>query len=102
MARISPRRLLRGGIGDLGLSAHDALVLLALVDYADTAGIAWPSQYTLARDLGLARSTVQGALGRLVAAGVVVEHEPGRQGRSTRYRVVVQLARHPGQLVAVN
>lgn len=102
MARITVRRMLRGGIAERVLSAHDALVLLALIDRADHEGIAWPSQYTLAADLGMARSTVQAALSRLLEAGEIVEHEPGRQGRSTRYRVVSQLARHSGQLVALN
>jgi len=85
--------MLRGGIAELGLSAHEALVLLALLDHSNSEGVAWPSQYTLADELGMARSTVQGSLGRLLAAGHIVEHEPGRQGRSTRYRVTVQLAR---------
>ena len=83
---------------------HEGWVLVALVDRADKHGISWPSQYTLAADLGIARSTVQLALARLVEVGAIVEHEPGRQGRSARYRIgnVAQLDRQPGQLVALN
>ena len=82
------RALLRGGIGDLGLTAHEALVLLKLMDHAGPDGIAWPSQLTIADDLGVARATVQRALTRLLELGAVVEHEPGRSGRATRYRIV--------------
>lgn len=96
MARVSTRRMLRGGIAALSLNPADKLVLLALVDRSDAAGVSFPSQYTLARDVGLSRSTVQEALARLLASGVIVEHEKGRQGRSTRYLVTVQLARSPG------
>jgi DNA-binding MarR family transcriptional regulator len=102
VARITSRWLLRGGIAQLGLTASEGLVLLAIVDHADAGGIAWPSQYTLAAELGLARSTVQNSLTRLLERGVLVEHEPGRQGLSTRYRVAAQLARSQGQLRAVN
>jgi len=98
VARITSRWLLRGGIATLGLNQSDGLVLLAIVDRANEQGIAWPSQYKLATDLGIARSTVQAALGRLVEHELLLEHEPGRQGRSARY----QLARLPGQLRAVN
>lgn len=82
------RTLLRGGIGALGLSAHEGLVLLKLMDHADVDGIAWPSQITIKDDLGMGRATVQRALARLLEVGVIVEHEPGRPGRTTRYRIV--------------
>lgn len=90
--RATARWLLRGGIAKLELSAHETLVLLALLDRMDRAGVAWPSQLRLARDLGMGRATVQRALYRLLELGVVVEHEPGRSGRSTRYRVVIRSA----------
>lgn len=88
--------MLRGGLADLPINPSDKLVLLALVDRADGNGVSFPSQYTLAADLGLARSTIQEALGRLLEIGIIIEHEPGRQGRSTRYRIAEQLARSPG------
>lgn len=85
MARVSSRWLLRGGIDRLGLTQSEALVLLALLDHAE-GGVAWCPQTHLARDLALARSTVQLSLARLVELGVIEEYEPGRQGRATRYR----------------
>ncbi|SIS19668.1 helix-turn-helix domain-containing protein [Microbacterium sp. RURRCA19A] len=102
MARITTRWLAQGGLRKLGLSTHEGWVLVALVERADRDGIAWPSQYTIATDLGIARSTVQLALARLVEVGAIVEHEPGRQGRSARYRIAAQLDRRAGQLAAVN
>lgn len=103
--RINPRWLARGGLRALGLSMHEGWVLLAVIDRADENGVAWPSQYRLASDLGIARSTVQAALTRLLEVGALHVHEQGRQGRSTRYRVPdlpSQLARQTGQLVALN
>ena len=97
------RGLLRGGVGALGLSAHEALVLLKLMDHAGGDGIAWPSQLTIAEDLGMGRATVQRALVRLVEVGAIAEHEPGRSGRATRYRILpsrAQPASHRGTLVA--
>ena len=87
--------LLRGGIGALELSAHEALVLLKLMDHAGADGIAWPSQGTIAAELGMGRSTVVRALARLLEVGVIVEHEPGRSGRATRYRITLSRTRQP-------
>lgn len=101
-SRITTRWLARGGLRTLGLTASEGWVLLALIEYAGTDGISWPSQYTLATELGLARSTVQNSLTRLLELGVIEEHEPGQQGRSTRYRVAHQLARSQGQLQESN
>lgn len=103
--RITARWLARGGLRSLGLTMHEGWVLLALVDRADGAGVAWPSQYRLAADLGIARSTVQTALARLVEVGAIDEFEKGRQGRSARYRiseVAIQPDRRAGQLYALN
>lgn len=86
MARLSSRWLLRGGIGHLGLNRTEGLVLLALLDHIDKAGVAWCPQTHLARDLRIARSQINLAQARLREMGVLVEHEPGRQGRATRYR----------------
>lgn len=103
--RITPRWLARGGLRALGLSMHEGWVLFALIDRADKDGIAWPSQLRIAADLGIARSTVQEALGRLRDVGAIVEHEPGRPGRSTRYRigdVPSQPAREAGRFAPTN
>ncbi|MGN7188839.1 helix-turn-helix domain-containing protein [Microbacterium enclense] len=105
MARINARWLARGGLHQLGLSMHEGWVLLALIDRADRDGISWPSQLRIAADLGIARSTVQEALSRLREVGAVIEHEPGRVGRSTRYRIGDQPgepARAAGRLRSAN
>lgn len=86
MARITTRWLLRGGIGDLALTKTEALVLLALLDHIDRDGVAWRSQANLARDLRISRQWINDAQARLRERGLLIEHEPGRQGRATRYR----------------
>lgn len=86
MARITTRWLLRGGIGNLGLTKVEALVLLALLDHVGKDGIAWCPQTHLSRDLRISRSQVNQAQARLRDIGALIEHEPGRQGRATRYR----------------
>lgn len=103
--RITTRWLARGGLKQLGLTMHEGWVLVALVDRANKDGVAWPSQIRIAADLGIARSTVQEALPKLVEVGAVHKHEPGRSGRSTRYRigdVPFQPARQSGRLGVAN
>lgn len=85
MARINTRWVLREGIDVLGLSKVEALVLLALLDHAER-GIAWCPQTRLAHELRISRSQINQAQGRLREMGALIEHEPGRQGRATRYR----------------
>lgn len=85
MARINTRWLLRGGIGQLRLNRTEALVLLALLDHMGKDGVAWCPQTHLSRDLRIARSQIVEAQARLRELGVLIEHEPGRQGRATRY-----------------
>lgn len=87
VARITSRWVLRCGIADLDLSKTEALVLLALLDHVDKAGIAWRPQTKLAQDLRISRSQINEAQARLRDIGALVEHEPGRQGRATRYRI---------------
>jgi hypothetical protein len=47
-------------------------VLRALTDYADRAGVCWPSRYTLARDIGVTGRTIQRTMAELKRAGLVV------------------------------
>lgn len=86
MARITTRWVLREGIGELGLTKTEALVLLALLDHVGKDGVAWRSQANLARDLRISRQWINDAQSRLRERGLLIEHEPGRQGRATRYR----------------
>jgi biotin operon repressor len=86
VARITARWVLREGIGALGLTKTEALVLLALLDHIGKDGVAWRSQTNLARDLRISRQWINEAQGRLRDRGLLIEDEPGRQGRATRYR----------------
>jgi DNA-binding MarR family transcriptional regulator len=87
VARITARWLLRGGIAHFGLSQSEALVLLALLDHAE-GDISWVKQTDLRDHLKMARSTVQEAQSSLEARGLIAVHEPGRQGRTTRWRII--------------
>jgi DNA-binding transcriptional MocR family regulator len=63
-------------------SAASKLTLLALANYADSNGICWPTQETLARDTEQSIDTVQRRLKLLVALGLVcVETRAGRRGQ---------------------
>jgi biotin operon repressor len=86
VARITARWLLREGIGELDLTMTEALVMLALLDHIGKDGIAWRSQKALAQDLRISRQWINEAQARLRDRGLLIEHEPGRQGRATRYR----------------
>lgn len=58
------------------------LLLLALANYADPAGRAYPSQDTLARDTEQSVDTVQRQIKQLVHLGLIrVEKRPGQKGQ---------------------
>lgn len=76
-------------------AAHgmELLVLLAIGEHADKAGIAWPSIKRLAQRCRMDRRSVQRAVGRLVEKGLLaVVEEGGGAGKSNRYRVVMERA----------
>lgn len=70
------------------------LVLLAIADFSDDAGSAWPSLTTIARKCNVSRSTAIRAVAELVGGGELVRvHGGGRHGRggvSNGYRVTVK------------
>lgn len=99
MGSASVRRMLRGGIAERGLSAHKALALLALIDRSNADGVAGPSQCLLSEDLGIARPTVQAALGRLLAIGGIVEEEP--VGRGVPRGIVRRLSPGAGREISM-
>jgi hypothetical protein len=59
------RRRLRDAGAFRSLSTSAQVVLAALGDRANAAGVAWPAVETTARDYGIAESTVRRALGEL-------------------------------------
>lgn len=73
------------------------LVLLALADFADDEGFAWPSQVTLGRKARVSERTVRDVLGRLVESGeIIVVRRGGRRGDqvvSSVYRVSLVTSR---------
>lgn len=77
------RRRLRDAGTFSTLSASANVVLAALCDRANAAGVAWPAVETMARDYGLGESTVRRALGELVALGLVLAVR--RAGKVSRY-----------------
>ena len=61
-------------------------VLLALADFADKDGFAWPAQETLAERTGLSSRTVRSALKALEAGGFIAREKRNRRfdrGRSS-------------------
>lgn len=69
------------------IAANTKLVLLALADYADDAGVCFPSQRKLASKCGLSRSTINVHLQRLVELNLIsIEHQSNRLGQRTASR----------------
>jgi hypothetical protein len=70
-----------------GLERFDLLVAVGLAHHAheDGSGV-WCAQATLARELGISRSTVQRALDRLVAKGHADREVHGGKNGTNRYR----------------
>lgn len=77
------RRRLRDAGALATISASANVVLAALCDRANAAGVAWPSAETIAKDYGLGESTVRRAIGELVAVGLVLAVR--RAGKVSRY-----------------
>lgn len=86
MARVTASWVLRVGIADLDLTKTEALVLLALLDHIGKDGVSWRSQRNLAHDLRISRQWIGEAQIRLRDRGLLIEHEPARSGRATRYK----------------
>lgn len=72
----------------LEIGSTDKLVLLALADNANDAGVCWPSMATIARKCGLSERAARVAMRRLEAGGHVSSTD--RTGTSRLYTV------HPG------
>lgn len=74
-------------------SAHDGsklLLLLAIADFADDDGYAWPSVDTLAQKMRMGRRNVQYLVRELVESGELeIADEGGGRGRTHLYRVLV-------------
>jgi DNA-binding transcriptional ArsR family regulator len=67
------------------LSSNERLVLLALADRCNGAGVCWPGLTDLAGRTGLSRRTIRRILRRLERHKVVVTDR--RRGRTSRYHL---------------
>lgn len=74
-------------------TARDLLVLLAIADFADDKGVAYPTVKVLARKARMPERTVQAALARLGALGELAVQRGGGNKPSV-YQVVVQALHH--------
>ena len=82
LPRVAPRAELAAALetaATLGGSA--AVVLAALLSWADANGTAWPCVASIARRSGKSERTVYDALDRLEEAGVIVRHRPSLGAR---------------------
>ena len=70
---------------------HALALIMALWQYADRDGIAYPSLHRLMRDCGMSRNTVRHAISQLVGAGIVQVVERGGPApggnRATVYKI---------------
>lgn len=74
-----------------GLSPKAKSALLALASYADPVGRSFPSQRTLAEDMGCSARTAWAALEELEAEGWIVrEHRQRRDGSRTSDLITIQ------------
>lgn len=71
---------------EVALPPMEKLVLAALADFANEAGLAWPSVATLCRRTGAGERTVYRSLTRLREAGHL-SYSANTSGKSTRYHV---------------
>jgi hypothetical protein len=83
---------------DIGMA--EIAVLACLSTYADENGWCYPSQGTIARQIGKSRSTVNAIIKRLVATGLVeqyrqVRHDGGETSSTYRIRYDIGLAPSP-------
>jgi hypothetical protein len=68
-------------------------VLVALVQYADATGMAWPSADLLAADVsGITRRDARNALDLLAEAGLIRAAEERKRGRALRWRILADTA----------
>ena len=69
---------------------NEKLVLLALADHADDAGVCWPGVRRVAHKTGIHYGTVQRIVVRLRGAGLLEVLESGKaEGTSNLYRLTV-------------
>ena len=77
-------------VWDLPLEPTMKLLLLALADYADANGTAWPSYPTLSARVGITERQLRRLIGQAEDAGYLTRLRGGRgPGNSTRYTLAI-------------
>lgn len=67
----------------------DLLTLLAIADFCDDAGVAWPSMSKLARKTRLDERSVYRIIRRLLASGELVRTKAGGGSKTAQYRIEI-------------
>lgn len=73
------------------LRGTQKLVLLALADFANDAGLCWPSTATLAGRVGESERYTREIIAQLVASGDLIRRAGGGRGKVSRYGVATGL-----------
>jgi hypothetical protein len=68
------------------------LVLVALADFADEAGLCWPRVSVLVEMTCLSERTVRTAIATLTAAGLIVTDQAVGRGNTSKYRLGINLS----------
>ena len=80
-------RKYRLSIDDLDIKLHEKVLLVILEDMIGDNGACWPGMGTLARMVGVCKTTIKTSLARLEAIGEIeVTRPPKHSGKTNRYR----------------
>ncbi|QEN86892.1 helix-turn-helix domain-containing protein [Labrys sp. KNU-23] len=70
-----------------GIDTAAKMVLISLSNFADAAGLCWPSVSTICADTGLSEATVKRRLADLVKLGAMTKHERAGEGRRQKSNI---------------
>lgn len=70
-----------------GIDTAAKMVLISLSNFADAAGLCWPSVSTICADTGLSEATVKRRLADLVKLGAMTKHERIAEGKRQKSNV---------------
>lgn len=75
----------------LTLPPYEKMIMLELADHANTKGVCWPKQKTIAERTGIHRVTVNRILRKLEGSGLLTQEQRRRNGfqRSSMYRLSI-------------
>jgi hypothetical protein len=70
-----------------GIDTAAKMVLISLSNFADAAGLCWPSVSTICADTGLSEATVKRRLADLVKLGAMTKHERAGEGKRQKSNI---------------